>query len=372
MKTHDVWHIKEDGKTYYFIRRRDDGSICFYPTKYLKHKTISNRSPNTVRRIAFSLSYYLGFLEEKNSKLDDIYDLSYTSQMEFFQDFLYWIKGGRHTDKSKPKLPENKTCNAYLHAVFNFYEFLEMEYAQFGHLKIFSEKTVTYTNAVGIRRSKVCQSFDGYLKEVTVKGKSIEREKIITLLDACSNCRDQLLLLMLSETGFRIGELLGVRYTEDIDFQGLKIRVKPREDNENEARAKYEEYRWARVSKETFDVLLFYCAKYRDILKGTEYLFVTLTGKHAGMALTDDAVHALFRRLEKKTKIKVTPHMLRHYFANERRINGWALELISQSLGHRQLQTTLSYLNISNEELIEATERLYEKNKSLYMVDQLL
>ena len=216
------------------------------------------------------------------------------------------------------------------------------------------------------------RQFDGYLNAVSSKGRTIERKNIIVLLDGCTNCRDQLLLLLLAETGFRIGELLGVRYVEDIDYQGCRIRVEPRVDNENKVRAKYEEDRWAKVSKDTFDILLFYYAKYRKLLRESEYLFITLSGEHAGQALTEDAVNAMLRRLQKKTQIKVTSHMLRHYFANERRKNGWSLELISQALGHRNLQTTINYLNISNEELVEASEELFRKNAALYMADKLL
>ena len=128
----------------------------------------------------------------------------------------------------------------------------------------------------------------------------------------------------------------------------------------------------AKVSKDTFDILLFYYAKYRKLLRESEYLFITLSGEHAGQALTEDAVNAMLRRLQKKTQIKVTSHMLRHYFANERRKNGWSLELISQALGHRNLQTTINYLNISNEELVEASEELFRKNAALYMADKLL
>lgn len=85
----------------------------------------------------------------------------------------------------------------------------------------------------------------------------------------------------------------------------------------------------------------------------------------------DGKVYFLIRRTE-DASICVTSHMLRHYFANERRKNGWSLELISQALGHRNLQTTINYLNISNEELVEASEELFRKNAALYMADKLL
>ena len=173
---------------------------------------------------------------------------------------------------------------------------------------------------------------------------------------------------MLAETGFQIGELLGVRYVEDIDYQGCRIRVEPRMDNENEVRAKYEEDRWAKVSKDTFDILVFYYAKYRNLLKESEYLFITLSGKNAGRALTEDAVNAMLRRLQEKTQIEVTSHMLRHYFAHERRKNRWSLDLISQALGHRNLQTTINYLNISNEDFRRFNHRSREKVYKEFML----
>ena len=107
-------------------------------------------------------------------------------------------------------------------------------------------------------------------------------------------------------------------------------------------------------------------------MKESQYLFIVIKGETAGSALTANAVSALLRRLTRKTGIKVTPHMLRHYFANERRKNGWALEVISKALGHKKLETTMDYINIGNEELADATDELFRKNKALYMADKLL
>ena len=69
--------IKDGGKTYYIIRHTDDMSLVIAPTKYLKHKTKSNRSPNTVRRIAFSLTVYLSFLEENHLTVGDVLEMKY-------------------------------------------------------------------------------------------------------------------------------------------------------------------------------------------------------------------------------------------------------------------------------------------------------
>ena len=59
--------------------------------------------------------------------------------------------------------------------------------------------------------------FDFQSEERNVRAAT--RKEIITVLQSCTNCRDQLLILILAETGFRIGEVLGIDYTKDIDYQ---------------------------------------------------------------------------------------------------------------------------------------------------------
>ena len=82
--------------------------------------------------------------------------------------------------------------------------------------------------------------------------------------------------------------------------------------------------------------------------------------------------HAMLRRLERKTGIKASPHMLRHYFANARRKDGWKLEMISQALGHRNIETTMKYLNITEDELIEVSDAFYNRHQAMYGVQNLL
>ena len=62
--------------------------------------------------------------------------------------------------------------------------------------------------------------------------------------------------------------------------------------------------------------------------------------------MQDSGVRSLMERLEKKTGIKVTPYaatLFRKYQEKGR----WKLELISQALGHRHIETTMKYLNIT-------------------------
>ena len=144
-----------------------------------------------------------------------------------------------------------------------------------------------------------------------------------------------MLILLTSELGFRIGEILGIDYTKDIDYENHEIRVDFRDDNENDARAKNAEERRGRVSDDTFEFLLYYIGEYWDILQKQEYLFINIKGDTIGKPLRVDSVYDMFERMEKKTGIKITPHMLRRYYANTRWEADWPLEMISQALGHK-------------------------------------
>ena len=372
MNPYTVEKIQDGSVIYFFIRCMEDMSIMPLPTKYLTHMTKARKSPNTVKRTAFSISYYMSYLEDKGVMLGEVSELAYSEQHTHFTEFLYWLKNGNHNGERERKQPSNSTCNTYLRDVFGWFTFLELEYEQFHDLKVLSSRVVSFSNNVGVRFSVTCRTFKGYFKEDEHIGRTIEKDSIITLLEACVNCRDQLMLLLLSETGFRIGEILGIRYTQDIDYNKRIIRVMYREDNDNFARAKNAEYRRAKISQDTFDILMYYLAENRELLKDGDYLFINLTGENIGEPENVNTVYAMLNRLEDKTGIKATPHMLRHYFANERRKNGWDLPLISKALGHKHISTTESYLNIDADELSQATDEYYSRNKALFMVDKLI
>lgn len=191
--------------------------------------------------------------------------------------------------------------------MFRFYLFIEAEYEQYGSLKTLSYNQIIAVNQVGVKKVLRNHSFKAYLKEEEHRGRTAKENQIITILQACTNRRDQLLLLMLAETGYRIGELLGVKYVKDIDYRNHMIRVCFREDNENEARAKNAEYRSAKISNDTFEFLMDYLAKYRKILQHQDYLFVNIMGENIGKPLRVDSVYDMLDRMERKPELKSHP-----------------------------------------------------------------
>ena len=372
MRRYHVETLIDNAQKYFYIRDCETMDIVLLPSKYLKHKVKSKRSPNTVRRSAFSICYYLEYLKEIPMEITDVYGLDFEKQNEHFTGFLYWLKAGNHRASNNLTPIHNGTCNAYLEDVFRFFLYIEAQYEQFDSLKVLSYNYHITPNAVGVKKTMRYQAFKGYLKAEERKVRPAEHEEITEILKACTNCRDQLLILLIAETGFRIGEILGIDYIHDIDYEHHMVGVYFREDNENDARAKNAEYRKAKISDDTYEFLMYYLAEYRELLQQQNYLFINISGETAGQPLKVDSVYDMLGRMEKKTGISLTPHMFRRYFANMRRKDGWRLELIQQALGHKHLNTTIRYLNIMDDELIEASQKFYMKHSAMYGIDKLL
>lgn len=358
------------GKEIFWIVNADTLILEPLPSKYLKHKSNEHLSPNTVKTIAYAISYYLMYLDEENLTVSEMFDMPYSVQFEHFSDYLEWLKSGRHCDRAQ--LPNNNTCNTYLAIVFRYLQFLQLDQSGDGELKVLTEKEASYVNDVGVRFKRMVMHFNGYLPANEHRAREIAGDNLTKLLDACACLRDKILLMLLAETGMRIGELLGVNYVRDIDYEKRVVRVELREDNENRARAKNAEYRDTYFSEKTLEMLQSYLSENAELFAKTEYLFINLHGKTAGKAMSVNGVYSVLRLLEKNTGIKATPHMLRHYYANERRKAGWTMLEISTSLGHRSIRTTEEYLSVSDEEIEAAAAKYYEENEALYDIRKLL
>ena len=347
MKRYTVETAAEGATKYFYIMDGETLEIALLPSKYLKHKIKANLSPNTVKRYAFSLCCYMEYLAEKELEVPAVCGMGYEEQSSHFTQFLYWLKEGCHTEKKKTGDADNGTCNAYLKDVFGFYLFMA-ECGYVPSLRVLSYSQITVPNAAGVKRTLRCRSFGGYMKAEERNVRAASEEEIIATLQACTNSRDQLLLLLIAETGFRIGEILGVDYTRDIDYEKHTIGVYFREDNVNDARAKY-----------------------RELLQHQNYLFINVSGDTAGQPLKVDSVYAMLERAAERTGTELTPHMLRRYFAVTRWNAGWPLELISQALGHKHLDTTIKYLGILDDKLLEASREFYEKHSVNYGIGKM-
>lgn len=360
-------HVENTDVSFSILRGSEVSAI---ETEYLNHRKKMNASPKTTGRIASSLCYYLRFLDSQEISIEEVLALKYKEQHEHFCDFLEFIKRGGHVENREVR--KNVTCNMYLGDVLRFYQYLALQYENYGELKVLRDRHIKIHNNIGVSKTVTGKTFRGYLKSDKTQGDSISEENLKTIISACTNIRDKLIIMMFAETGFRLGEILGIDYLSDIDYKDRAVKVIARENNLNFARAKYKEARKGYISEETFKLLMLYLNRYKKLIEKGTFLFVVIKGKDAGKPLKESAIYSMLRRIEKKTGVKTHPHAIRHYFATERWRNDWDILLISNALGHKSIKTTINYLNVESEDLRKAADEYYSENDALSMIEDLI
>ena len=79
----------EKSKKYYFIREEVSQEIVLLPSQYLMHKMRAKGSPNTIKRSALVISYYLNYLSENQLTMED----EIRNATGTFYRFSYMVKG---------------------------------------------------------------------------------------------------------------------------------------------------------------------------------------------------------------------------------------------------------------------------------------
>lgn len=180
----------DNHEKYYFIREQESQDIVLLPSKYLMHKKRSKLSPNTIRRSAGAISYYLNYIDETGIQLDDVWEMPYDKQQEHFTDYLIWLQAGLHSGDSYKKKPYNETCNAYLKEVFRFYRFSGQQDESTKQLKVLSDMRIIVHNSVGVKRTLYRNTFHGYLATET-PGIIKHMKKILRYSQKDGGCLEQ-------------------------------------------------------------------------------------------------------------------------------------------------------------------------------------
>jgi site-specific recombinase XerD len=150
--------------------------------------------------------------------------------------------------------------------------------------------------------------------------------------DSVVKRRDRALLLVLADTGCRVGGLVGLR-VQDVDLvRGVAIVTE-----------KGEKRRQVYFSPPTADALQRWLAV-RPAVAG-DWLFPNLGPRQTHPQLTEDAVGEVLRRLRHIAGVTepVTPHRFRHAFAREYLRSGGDLATLSRILGHSSVEVTARY-----------------------------
>lgn len=320
--------------------------------QFLSYLESIERSPNTIRSYAHHLKLYWEYLRDasKNWTKIGLSDLA---------EFVAWLRNpqlGVVSIQEQQSRRTEATVNVILTSICMFYDYQ-------GRLGIVEELPIyTFQMQPGrryksflhhINKSKPIRTRLIKLKEPKRIPKTLTQEQVKQLIEACDRIRDKFLIALLYESGMRIGQALGLRH-EDIKSWDNLIRIVPREDNTNGARAKTREAYNIDVSKDLMSLYTDYLVKEFDEID-SDYVFVNLWDGVIGQPMKYNAAADLFRRLRKKTGIEVHPHMLRHTHATQLIQSGWDACYVQKRLGHRQVQTVLNtYTHLDNEDMKQA------------------
>jgi integrase/recombinase XerD len=312
MRVHEI-RTSDHHKRYVVVD--GNGNLVVPVVRYLKYLNAIGRARNTLRSYAQSLALYFTYLAQEHLEYQQV-------TLDDLGGFVLWLKNPYRSLKVLPVRPltqarTNTTINGCITAVAGFYDYLWRQDELDTDL---NAKTRTYLPA----RSRSYKSFlhhiaKGKLVEKNLlkqrmprrgQPKTLSKEQIETLVNACENIRDQLLLTLLYESSLRIGECLAL-WIEDVDVDGRKIHVRDRGELSNGAEIKTPaSCRVVDVSDDLINQILDYLVVVHTDEIETNHLFIKLRGPHSGQPLEYADVNDLFQRLKHRTGIDAHAHRI--------------------------------------------------------------
>ena len=171
----------------------------------------------------------------------------------------------------------------------------------------------------------------------------ITDEEIEKLRDNCKNLRDTAMIDLLYSTGIRVGELVKLNI-EDINFSERECIVFGKGDKER---------------KVYFDAKSkIHLKNYIDSRKDNNpALFVTLNAPYDRLKIS--GVEIRIRELGRLLNLeKIHPHKFRRTMATRAIDKGMPIEQVQKILGHSQIDTTMQYAMV-NQNNVKASHRRY-------------
>ncbi|MHB1548004.1 MAG: tyrosine-type recombinase/integrase [Acidimicrobiales bacterium] len=317
--------------------------------EYLAYLSAIERSPTTVRAYAFSLKLWFEFLVRRGLAWDRV-------SVETVCQFVAWLRAPADNVvvlDASAAVRSPATVNRHLAAVFGLYDY---------HARLGVAVAVELVAWRRVGRG----SYKPFLHHVT-KGRPVPTrpvklavprqvprtltdEQILAVLAACDRLRDRFLFALLAETAMRIGQALGLRHADFVS-RDRQVRIVPRADNANGARAKTRTVHVLPVSTALVRLYSEYLhVEYGDL--DSDYVFVNLWAEPIGQPLRYSAVTDLVGRIRDRTGIFFTLHMFRHSRATDLIRRGVPIEVTSKLLTHRSVTTTSdAYVHLGVEDV---------------------
>ncbi|WP_420399624.1 tyrosine-type recombinase/integrase [Flagellimonas sp.] len=231
-------------------------------------------------------------------------------------DWVYYYKS-RKKNSEKPII-SNLTFNSHLSRIKEFVTWCFLNYS-------LENKKITIRKINGLFNShKIRIGPSSTYKSISNKDIS----SILNLIDSNNETnpfikrnriRNYVIFLIMMDTGLRMSELLKLT-TDDIirDEQKTYLRILNRNDDIEDSRISQprlknlHSQRIIGIGSKTYQILDQYILYTRKRSRSHRYLF---TSDRKGSPLSKSTVSSIFSVISQKTDIQLTPHMLRHNFA---------------------------------------------------------
>ena len=156
--------------------------------------------------------------------------------------------------------------------------------------------------------------------------------------------RNHLLLKLMLDTGLRLSEATGLKW-KDLDLMSGQLKVV-------EGKGAKDRILW--LPEEDLELLQNWKKRQAEKAgKALKYVFTAMSKNKIGRKLDNRYVQDMVKRYSKKAKIdkNVSPHTLRHSFASDLLRQTKNIRMVQKALGHNQLNTTMIYTHIVDDEL---------------------
>ncbi|MCH3883051.1 MULTISPECIES: tyrosine-type recombinase/integrase [Tenacibaculum] len=181
------------------------------------------------------------------------------------------------------------------------------------------------------------------------------KEEITQVLSAISkkndfiSVRNKLIVELFYSTGIRRTELINLKQA-DVDFYSKTIKVLGKRNKE----------RFVPLLPSVFETLNNYIALKKNIQTKEEQLFITEKGNKIYETLVYRTINMYFSQVS--SKVKKSPHILRHSFATHLLNEGADLNSVKELLGHSSLASTQVYTHNSLDKIKEVFNRAHPRS----------
>ncbi len=227
----------------------------------------------------------------------------------------------------------NRTINRKVSSLKSFYKFLQ------------KTKQIETNPLVKHQALKV-------LKQVQVPFSEKEIFNVLNALDDgdFESVRNKLMVELFYSTGMRRNELINIKIS-DIDYVNETVKVLGKRNKE----------RYIPLLKTVKVSLLKYCAIRENIDISGPYLFLTKNGKKIYDTLVYRVINNYFSAVS--SKVKKSPHVIRHSFATHLLNEGADLNAVKELLGHSSLASTQIYTHSSLGKLKEVYNQAHPRSQ---------